>query len=137
MIKFPVTAQQRANAIEARDVMWPSVPIQNVVKRLGTWREGRTLDAQTPPDCGTVACFGGWCAWWPAYRNQGILADSVGAPVTKYGDWASAASWQLFGDPTLFSARGACHSDRDFKGSDHALVTNRLNWLIRNSKVKK
>ena len=51
--KIKVTAQQRANAIEARDVMWPSVPAKNVVNRLYPWRLGSAHEA---PTCGTAAC---------------------------------------------------------------------------------
>ena len=50
--KIKVTAQQRANAIEARDVMWPSVPAKNVVNRLYPWRLGSAHEA---PTCGTAA----------------------------------------------------------------------------------
>ena len=58
MIK--VTQLQRDNALDALNNMWPSVPPENVVDRLCTWR----LDEfGTQPDCGTAACFGGWCAW--------------------------------------------------------------------------
>jgi hypothetical protein len=129
MIK--VTAQQRANAIEARDVMWPSVPESNVTSGLSLWRDDyRPME---PPTCGTVACFGGWCEWYPPFRMQ----LSVSSP--KVASWDAIVG--LYGpsdDPNidgLLDPRGSHCADQGFRGSDHALVLRRINWLIKNSKV--
>ena len=136
MNKIQVTAQQRANAIEARDVMWPSVPPKNVYPKLKDWRKGRAHTKSRAPDCGTVACFGGWCAWWPTFRDQGIVADEIGAPDTPH-QWGANVSHTLFGTYEMFKGRGHPACDIGFRGSDHALVAHRLNWLIENSEVKK
>lgn len=135
MNKIQVTAQQRANAIEARDVMWPSVPPENVISGLYWWRDG--IGAHQKPDCGTVACFGGWCAWWPSFRRQGVVADPSGAAVVDSGDGSSVrfADKHLFGDDHVFDPRRSHPADKEFVGTDHALVLNRLNWLIENSEV--
>lgn len=127
-----VTKQQRANAIEARDVMWPSVPPENVMPELGSWRRG----GRGKPTCGTVACFGGWCAWWPPFREQGIGCNWAGAPTTQ-NPHVMAADEQLFGEREMFSIRGYCPADATASKSctDHELVTHRLNWLIANSEV--
>lgn len=123
MAKIRVTAQQRANALECLNVMWPSVPPENVYPRLGFWRKG---DATRPATCGTVACFGGWCALWPPFKAQGIAASSLGMPIVYGG--APAA---LFGadDSIFFVRRPQEH------GTDHEVVTKRLRALIKNSVV--
>lgn len=125
-----VTKQQRANAIEARDVMWPSVPPENVIPELASWRRGR----RGRPDCGSVACFGGWCAWWPSFRAQGVRSNAFGAPVFR-GDFGASST--LFGSSDLFVPRGSSSSDvhAPYRCTDHELVTYRLNWLIENSEV--
>lgn len=119
MIK--VTAQQRANAIEARDVMWPSVPAQNVAKNLADWREPPDMEYEAP-DCGSVACFGGWCQHWPSFKKQ----------LPYEGVWPMYGSArELFGYSEMFRAR-QLHE----KGTDHEVVTARINWLIANSEVQ-
>ena len=128
-----VTKQQRANAIEARDVMWPSVPPENVEPALAAWRR----HGSGKPSCGTVACFGGWCAWWPGFRAQGVRADELGAPTFGNSAMPSEASCQLFGLSEMFRSRGGSGIDRQasYELTDHELVTHRLNWLIENSEV--
>lgn len=132
MIK--VTAQQRKNALKARDVMWPSVPAENVTTRLRFWREDEPT-SRLKPTCGTHACFGGWCAWWPAFRKQGIRANVAGAPIHR-DNHLHSASEILFGHPNMFSRREyGPGNEHSFTGTDHELVTHRLNWLIENSEV--
>lgn len=135
MNKIQVTAQQRANAIEARDVMWPSVPEANVSPGLYWWRDG--IGAHKKPDCGTVACFGGCCAWWPSFRRQGVVADPCGAAVvgSSDGKLRPFADKHLFGDDHVFDPRRSHPADHGFNGTDRALVLNRLNWLTENSEV--
>lgn len=130
--KIKVTAQQRANAIEARDVMWPSVPAENVAHSLYTWRVGEK--GNDTPTCGSVACFGGWCAWWPSFQAQGVTATWTGAPQLRDKQGAAVGK-TLFGEDSMFSVRGIHTADRNFRGTSHELVTKRLNWLIKNSVV--
>lgn len=110
---------------------------------LSAWRWG-SGDAQ--PDCGTVACFGGWCAWWPSFQQQGVTANPLrqsrapwcmGEPVTGWCGEFGVARY-LFGDDRLFHWRDAHSADRTFSpyGSDHELVTHRLRWLLENSVVQ-
>lgn len=129
--KIKVTAQQRANAIEARDVMWPSVPSKNVATWLASWRKDSTHEV---PTCGTVACFGGWCAWWPSFQAQGVTATPTGAPQLRDKQGAAVGK-TLFGTEDMFLIRGDHTADIGFTGTDHILVTTRLNWLIKNSVV--
>lgn len=126
MKKIKVTAQQRANAIEARDVMWPSVPLENVFSGLALWRSNDR--ATDPPTCGTVACFGGWSEWWPPFKTQ---IENSGASVGY--EWNGVV--RLFGDTSIVCTRGLHPADQGFEGGDHAVVLNRLNWLIENSEV--
>lgn len=123
MIK--VSAQQRANAIEARDVLWPSISPAQVSERLMSWRKGQREKA--PPDCHTIACFGGWCQWHPPFR---AIDDGTGKDIADY-------SRTLFGFEDLFEPRECCASDNQQPTdcTDHELVTRRLNWLILNSEV--
>lgn len=126
-----VTAQQRANALEALNVMWPSVPPQNVYPELLGWRID-PWKRSTRPNCRTLACFGGWCAWWPAFREQGVRARPVGTPYLVDDEFSSGAdvSLQLFGVGDLFRSR------TEGGGlSDHEVVTQRLGNLIANSRV--
>lgn len=143
-----VTQQQRDNAVEALTTMWPSVPPENVSERLSSWRNpNRPMEAREPPTCGSAACFGGWCAWWPTFRAQGVRAQRSGFPIgapcniNGRGDHArspTGVSELLFGCHDMFYARDSARADRAFTkkgGSDHELVTHRLQWLIENSEV--
>lgn len=148
MSKIQVTARQRANAIEARDIMWPSVPPENVYPKLGWYRKdpgvpthnsigirGNEIYILKPPSCETLACFSGWCAWWPPYHRQGVQSSIVGSAVIPENNSSLYATYTLFGDCDLSSCRDGHVADREFKGTDHELVTHRLNWLIKNSEV--
>lgn len=126
------TKQQRKNTLEALNVMWPSVPARNVSPDLVDFRKN---DEETPPDCKTIACFGGWCAWWPGFVRQGVSVGDGGKPVIIGSVWASDAAQFLFGCANLFSGRGGVICDDDFHGSNHRLVTRRLQWLLENSRV--
>jgi hypothetical protein len=133
MNKIKVTALQRANLIDAMSNMWPSVPEANVIPGLELWRGGEET-SRDKPGCGTTACFGGWAEWWPPFREQWDVAPN------------ESVSWRtivyLFGSPDiceldgLLSPRGGHVADAGFKGTDHALVTNRLQWLLDNSEVQ-
>jgi hypothetical protein len=127
------TEQQRKNTLEALNVMWPSVPPENVYPALGDWREGNSKKRR--PNCRTIACFGGWCAWWPHFKSQGIGPDEDGAPKTRAGGSEMEASQLLFGWEHAFRWSGGAEPDRNFRGTDHELVTHRLKWLLANSKV--
>lgn len=133
MSKIIQTPQQRANTLEALNVMWPSVPPKNVYRQLADFREG---NRRTAPDCGTVACFGGWCAWWPSFVDQGIKVGCGGKPVIAGFDWAADASKHLFSYPQMFAGRDGHPADKRFTGTDHELVTHRLQWLLDNSEVQ-
>lgn len=134
-----VTQQQRRNAMAARFQMWPSVPPENVIRNLSNWRAD---DSNFRPDCNTVACFGGWCAWWPFFREQGVRADAEGMPYIGEGEpdqHGTFVALHLFGHRALFLPRGDHPADPhpwdDDRVTDHKLVTRRLDWLIANSEV--
>ncbi len=103
------TPQQIENIREAIK-MWETVPPENVAPRLGFWRDGfgdPHAGQKKPPTCGTVACFGGWLAWWPAFRAQGVEAWDGGAPYLTWASqpWAYMVSRELFGDDDMFDSR--------------------------------
>lgn len=129
MPKIKVTAQQRANALEALNVMWPSVPEENVAHRLVYWRSDG--DYSVAPTCGTLACFGGWTEWWPPFREQ-LGQDGLATWDTIAGLFGPASSQEI---NNLFAPRTGHPADTGFEGTDHALVSNRLRWLIKNSEV--
>jgi hypothetical protein len=133
MGKITVTQQQRDNAIEALEVMWPSVPPENVIEGLNFWRKYSGRDVE-PVSCGTVACFGGWCAAYPKFSAQGIDFDTEGMPWKGRAHGCDVATY-LFGEWRMFARRGVCDVDEGFTGTDHELVTHRLNWLIENIEV--
>lgn len=140
MIK--VTKQQRDNLLDAMNNMWPSIPPENVTEKLSRWLHRISIeDGTTSPTCETIACFGGWCAWWPAFRAQGVHADWRGAPqmpgINTIESNESAVCQHLFGYPNLFNMRGHESGDSAFKGNDHALVTRRMEVLLNNSRVGK
>lgn len=132
----PVTQQQRDNALFARDVMWPSIPDENIIAKLSTWRRRRNngdpndygFVVPRKVDCKTVACFGGWIAANPYFKAQGVRADSEGAPVM--GGRASVAQ-ALFGD----SALGLFATNTTGTRSDRDEVTRRLTALINSTVV--
>ena len=134
MAKIKVTAQQRTNAISAKE-MWNSVPEKNVSTNLSSWREDRK--SRTQPDCNSIACFGGWCAWWPAFQAQGVSVTTGGAPFMKSSSEAYVDQ-ELFGEPGMFNPRRHHTADKNknlSKWSDWEVVMNRLDWLIKNSVV--
>jgi len=125
--KTIIKQKQRDNALEALNVMWPSVPPRNVSKDLRQYVRG-TGDRM-------VTSFGGWCGRWPNFRAQGIVL-CMGQPITvKYGSGASA-SMLLFGIGGMFLPRGNLPPDRLLpKCTDHEIVTARLKWLIAHTEV--
>lgn len=132
---YKITRQQHENLLDALLNMWPSVPPENVYPSLNDWRDTSDTCGNKKPSCQTVACFGGWCAWWPAFRRQGVRAMDCGAPVTPDGRTADGVSRLLFGCGDLFCCRGIHSSDGGFRGTDHELVTNRLKFVLRNCEV--
>ncbi len=144
--KIKVTQKQRDNLLEALHVMWPSVPEANVAEELADWRKDHK---NTPPDCNTIACFGGWCAWWPSFREQGVRTNSLGEPIIGRSLSSDITSSKLFGLPALFALRGyfagkiklttpaylALNPPLEHDLFDHAAVTQRLRWLLDNSEV--
>ena len=139
-----VTQLQRDNAISAKE-MWLTVPEANVVPRLATWNYYHDAKIKRPkaPTCKTIACFGGWCAWWPAFQAQGIKADPVGMPVIHENEDQSVC-FTLFGVYRLFISRGRAEADESFKSrskqeyeeaSDWKIIMNRIDYLIQNTVV--
>lgn len=127
---IPVTQQQRDNALDALNNMWPNVPPEKVFPMLTAW-------TSTPNEltCNTTACFGGWCAWWPNFQKQGVVAYR-GVPNLESGGVSPDVSFKLFGCCDMFASRGAFESDTPGP-TDHEVITNRLKWLIANSEVTK
>ena len=132
--KILVSVRQRANALEALNVMWPSVPVKNVAPSLYFWRDGRTNEV----DCGTVACFGGWCALYPKFREQGVAALLYGTPVLLIGgevrEGPHGVAEFLFGDASIFNMVPELNLS---KAASHAVVKKRLQDLIAGSKVSR
>ena len=133
-----VTQQQRDNQLSARE-MWLTVPEINVTPQLMRFREldpRQTEDNRhLAPDCGTVACFGGWCAWWPPFRAQGVYTDVEGIPRIK-GRWSvSEALFGIF----VFGTRYKNLPSKPYPPypveSDWQIVMNRIDWMLANTWV--
>ena len=129
-----VSELQRKNLLEAKE-MWDSVPEKNVISGLKDFRAERRLVAmREAPTCNTLACFGGWCAWWPAFQAQGVIVSFSGGPHVRNHDCTSTF---LFGHPNLFARRGDYLIDRFTNdSSDWKIIMNRLNWVIKHSEVQ-
>ena len=147
MIK--VTQLQRNNALSAKK-MWNSVPEAKVMPGLNGWNslsvredgDGED-DKEMTPDCNTICCFGGWCAYWPEFRAQGVIAVWGGMPAFE-GLYAGEVDKVLFGCDDLFAIRGEGDAEKLLEekdqdaydeASDWQIVMNRINWLIKNSVV--
>jgi hypothetical protein len=138
MKKLVVTAQQRANALEALNVFWPSIKPAQVAHHLRFWREDEDEQdnyLDQPPGCGTVACFGGWLEWHTPFRSQLGLASDKGEVefeelLSLFGTTGNAGGFNIFAERNF-----GFPADFDFTGTDHELVSNRLRWLIENSEV--
>jgi hypothetical protein len=129
MIK--VTQQQKLNQLSAKE-MWLTVPTENVSWNLGDWREDNHFNYKnSPPSCGTIACFGGWCAWWPYFRAQGVGSNNRGVPDNGT---SLSVPGDLFGcgflGETAFYSR---HPSE--KGTDWQVVMTRINRMLKNSEV--
>ena len=148
-----VTEVQRANILSAKE-MWLTVPLKNVAYSLDKWNSLFVFDQEhskhddheqqsLTPDCNTICCFGGWCAHWPPFQEQGVYAGWAGQPVIK-GKGVRFADQELFGVHQMFFGRGEHEAERIlnandsaayYKTSDWQLVMNRIDWLIANSVV--
>lgn len=126
--------QQQIDNIEEAIVMWKTVPPENVYPGLDDWRDlSKELRADTAT-CNTVACFGGWCCHWPAFKAQGIKAESDGRPGLLDLSGSQVAEY-LFGDRDLFLPRGVHPTDRNSRlVNDHTVVMNRLKLLLAKAK---
>lgn len=135
--RLKITKQHHANIVDALTNMLPSIPEANIIPRLEEWRRDPGPKTQWnifPPTCGTLACFGGWCLWWPRFRKQGLSVGYAGGPIVPY-EMVTAAE-KLFGDPDIFNRRGMHRADRHRAHlTDHAIIVNRLQWLLNNSEV--
>ncbi len=129
-MKIKVTQQQRDNALQALNVMWPSVPPENVTLGLGEWRHWSSREHK--PHCNTIACFGGWCALWPPFQQQGVKVTYGGSPTfnLEHGGPAWQVADKLFGTADMF-----CVRKLNEIGTDHEVVAKRLHKLIANSRV--
>ena len=130
-----VTQLQRSNILSARE-MWLTVPEANVIEGLKSWRKDVAI-AHTAPTCDTLACFGGWCAWWPEFRAQGVVVNTFGSPrIHSLKDLF--VDEELFGSRIMFNLRGLHVADKNkskAKWSDWRIVLNRIDHLIKNSVV--
>lgn len=136
-----VTQQQRDNALQALHVMWPSVPPENVAPQLKhfvtDFAGNEAPNSNEPLDCGSFACFGGWCTVWPPFIAQGVrLSDGVPCMPGPNGDlYGLSVAGELFGAMSLFCRRGALGAEDPPLMTDHELVSARLRRLINNSEV--
>ena len=131
--KKHITLRQRTNAEDALHEMWPSVPKSNVTKLL---RPSRDLTFNMR----TVSDFGGWCARWQSFKDQGAaLADAGHIVMVRNGQTFTSpqyASMVLFGMAGMFMSRNHLWIDHHFiNHTDHEVVTERLRWLIRSTEV--
>jgi hypothetical protein len=116
--------------------MWKTIPPENVSYQLETWRlDNNSGQPDVPPTCNTIACFGGWCAWWPAFRQQGVKSFFDGSPSFRVDldnyDMPYKVSQVLFGDRRLFNPRGLFGNEKTKGLTDHEVVMKRLVALLK------
>lgn len=140
------TPQQRANTLYTLNVMWPKIPKDRIVYDLNDWVDRDVGGDPMPevgadPQCGSPACFGGWCTRDPFFAAQGLRRDSDGVPQLQ-GREGMGCAFILFGDREVFAPLGSNHADQqvldenpDMDRPEHAVVENRLRWLLANSEV--
>ena len=146
--KIRVSQVQRENLLIAR-AMWLKIQKSQVSKDLGTWRSegfGSEVMNDEQPSCGTIACFGGWCAWVPEFMAQGVYASDIGSPdhdsmatfATPNGI-ANSVSLMLFGNSNMFRMRAdtftSKHEAYDDSSSDWQIVMNRIDALLEKTVV--
>ncbi len=122
-----VTTQQRQNAEIALAFFRTQLTDANV--DLSFWRR----DPDQPYDCGTIACFGGWCPkLFPDFVEAG---KDDGYPEWK-ADHSKAAQHELFGgtDKNLFWV--ASRDELQLYETDRQIVINRLINHIANTEVQ-
>lgn len=116
------TLKRWLSNVESAQRMWATIPVANV--NLGTWRKSEPAapgPEQGAPGCGTIACLGGWCAWWPEFMAQGVAATRGGSPhfpADKRSTHADVAE-ELFGARYMFDTRSPEeYEESDFQGAD-------------------
>lgn len=152
--RFGITKQQRENLVEAIEVMWPSIPPENISRNLAEWRDDldptndvfadddETKVSSVAPDCKTIACFGGWCAWWPSFRAQGVFSTLSGIPsigTSWLGHESIDVSEELFGYRQMFYMNGHADIDQELENfedlNDKQIVQARLQFILANSYI--
>jgi hypothetical protein len=125
MIPYCLTEEQQLQNCLLATVLWDTVTPRQVY--LDDWRR-ENCGAKS---CGMKACFGGWLATWPEFRDQGVRAHRDGFPmlVDENGEETGingfGVAQYLFGDANLFDGR-------NFGGraSQHQQVRERLRRRI-------
>jgi hypothetical protein len=136
-----------ANLLIARAMMQRIDPDQ---VNLNDWRDPASVEMRAgvqyewdEPTCGTIACFGGWCAWEPAFRELGVRSNHHGAPVIDEGCARSGldVAQYLFGDEAMFcpAMRGDIWPGVEDYGTtlgvprvpDHQIVLNRIEKRLK------
>ena len=110
---------------------WMEVPRKNVYPELQGW----TNEPQKSPDCGTLACFGGWVAVMPEFVAMGVRRDHAGRPVGLKTTTSDELAWLLFGDSNIFEVTSFTE-DRETNYNDHKVVKNRLKSNIKRLQAK-
>ena len=135
-MKLSFTDQQIKN-IEEAIVMWATIPPENVYPGLDDWRDFSKEIHADKVTCNTIACFGGWCCHWPAFKAQGLKAERDGRPRLLDLSGSSVADW-LFGDIDMFLPRGCHPADKNsLLVNDHTVVMNRLKTLLVEAKRRR
>lgn len=124
---------------------WMTVPPENVMPQLGFWFNHR---GNEPVNCGTIACFGGWCSVMPEFVALGVSSDPMygGAPRIKKGLHKDdlGVSKFMFGCKDMFAPSVEfldsfyCEYDRTApkECTDHELVQHRIIQNIKRLEYK-
>lgn len=121
--------RQIENHLVAQAMMM-DIPDKHIVQDLWAWvlklsASGVIIEDPTPHElgqfeCGSAACFGGWCAIHPHFIAQGVRRGPDGAPYHQ----DMGAADHLFGSSLFLSRKGW------EKGSDKAIIMERLRMSL-------
>lgn len=124
------TNKEKLQNILIARAMLDDIPDSKLIRGLCTWNNSEMM--QDPNHCGAAACFGGWVALHPYFREAyGIRASRGtddtfhGQPRTRYTTDTNRISERLFGIADAFFPNHQ-HTLSGKKRSDRAVIKQRL-----------
>lgn len=99
---------------------------------LENWQASNDVRVHKEPECGTIACFGGWIALSPMFPQVSVCPSSGMPimPVSPVGPlWGGDVAFHLFGNSMLFAAKTSKEKKRRL--TDKQAVLERIHDQIQ------